>query len=162
MPEGIGYRWLIERYELALTQALRMETVIGSTRGIVSDGTTERRTVQELLRPEATLAGHLGFALKHEGVHLEALSRLFAVAPAADIEDWIRREPTRSGNSLSRHRRTIRAGACATICSAPPRSAPRSISRPTRNEHSPSTCANASHDLRDSSAQNSCCAVRCG
>ncbi len=50
--------------------------------------------MQELLRPEATLAGHLSFALKHEGVHLETLSRLFAVAPAAEVEDWIRREPT--------------------------------------------------------------------
>jgi hypothetical protein len=28
------------------------------------------------------MAGHLSFALKHEGVHLEALSRLFAAAPA--------------------------------------------------------------------------------
>ena len=83
MPEGIGYRWLIERYGLAVTQALRIETVIGPTRATASDGITERRTVQELLRPEATLAGHLGFALKHEGIHLEALSRLFAAAPAA-------------------------------------------------------------------------------
>jgi Fic/DOC family len=94
MLDGIGYRWLIERYGIAITQALRIETVVGSTRGTVSDGATERRTVQELLRPEATLAGHLGFALKHEGVHLETLSRLFAAAPPAEIEDWIRREPT--------------------------------------------------------------------
>lgn len=94
MPERIGYRWLIERYGLAVTQALRIETAIGPTRATVSDGTTEHRTVQEQLRPEATLAGHLGFALKHEGVHLEALSRLFAVASASEIENWIRREPT--------------------------------------------------------------------
>jgi hypothetical protein len=45
-------------------------------------------------RPEASLAGHLGFALKHEGVHLEALSRLFAAAPEAEIKAWIRDEPT--------------------------------------------------------------------
>ena len=50
--------------------------------------------MQELLRPEVSLAGHLGFALKHEGVHLEALSRLFAAAPAAEIQGWVRREPT--------------------------------------------------------------------
>ena len=81
MPDWIGYRWLIEHHSLTVTQALRIETVIGPTRSMVSDGTTERRTVQELLRPEATIAGHLSFALKHEGVHLEALSRLFATAP---------------------------------------------------------------------------------
>jgi hypothetical protein len=94
MPDWIGYRWLIEQYGLTVTQALRHETVIGATRAIVSDGTTERRTVQALLRPERTMAGHLGFALKHEGVHLETLSRLFAAAPAAEVEGWIRREPT--------------------------------------------------------------------
>lgn len=94
MPDWVGYRWLTEHHSLAVIQALRTETIIGPTRARVSDGTTERRTVQELLRPEATLAGHLSFALKHEGVHLETLSRLFAVAPAAEVEDWIRREPT--------------------------------------------------------------------
>jgi Fic family protein len=94
MPDWIGYRWLIEHYGLTVAQALRIETDVGPTRAIVSDGTTERRTVQELLRPDATMAGHLSFALKHEGVHLETLSRLFATAPAAEVEDWIRREPT--------------------------------------------------------------------
>lgn len=94
MLDWIGCRWLIERYGLTVTQPLRVETAIGPTRAILSDGRTEQRTVQELLRPGASLAGHLGFALKHEGVHLEALSRLFAAAPAAEIEAWIRREPT--------------------------------------------------------------------
>jgi hypothetical protein len=94
MPEPIGYRWLIERYGLSVVQALRTETAIGPTRSSVHDGTTEFRTVQEALRPEATLAGNLGYALKHEGVHLEVLSRLFTVAPAGEIEEWIRREPT--------------------------------------------------------------------
>lgn len=94
MPDWIGYRWLIDRYGLTVTQAPRVETVIRPTRATVSDGRTERRTEQESLRPEASLAAHLGFALKHEGVHLEKLSRLFSVAPAAELEAWIRGEPT--------------------------------------------------------------------
>lgn len=94
MPDWIGYRWLIERYGLTVTQPLRVETAIGPTRATLSDGRTEQRTVQEILRPEVSLAGHLGFALKHEGVHLEALSRLFTAAPAAEIEAWARSEPT--------------------------------------------------------------------
>jgi hypothetical protein len=94
MPDWIGYRWLIERYGLVVTQALRAETVIGPTRATVSDETTERRTVQEVLRPVATPAAHLSFALKHEGVQLEVLSRLFAAAPASELVAWIRREPT--------------------------------------------------------------------
>ncbi|MGH8241113.1 MAG: Fic family protein, partial [Steroidobacteraceae bacterium] len=93
MADWIGYRWLIERFGLSVTQA-RRETAIGPTRSSVSDGTTEQRTVQESLRPEPTLAGNLGFALKHEGVHLETLSRLFAAAPAAELAAWIRDEPT--------------------------------------------------------------------
>lgn len=94
MTDWIGYRWLIERYGLTVVQALRAETAIGPTRAVAGDGTTQRRTVQEPLRPESSLAGHLGFALKHEGAHLETLSRLFAVAPASEIEAWIRAEPT--------------------------------------------------------------------
>ena len=94
MTDWIGYRWLIERYGLTVTQPLRVETAIGPTRAKISDRRTEQRTVQELLRPVASLAGHLGFALKHEGVHLETLSRLFAVASAAEIEAWVRDQPT--------------------------------------------------------------------
>jgi hypothetical protein len=94
MPDWIGYRWLIDRYGLTVTQALRVETTVGSTRAIVTDGTTEQRTVHETLRPKSSVAGHLSFALKHEGVHLETLSRLFAAVPAGEIEAWIRDEPT--------------------------------------------------------------------
>jgi hypothetical protein len=94
VSEWIGYRWLIEHYGLTVTQALRVETIIGPTRVTLSDGRTIQRTVQELQRPEPSLAGHLGFALKHEGVHLEALSRLFAAAPATDLAAWIQGEPT--------------------------------------------------------------------
>ncbi len=94
MPDWIGYRWLMDRYGLAVTQALPVETVVGPTRSILSNGTTEQRTVHEALRPDTSLAGHLSFALKHEGVHLETLSRLFAAAPATEIVEWIRREPT--------------------------------------------------------------------
>src|SRR5439155_931493 len=37
MPDWIGYRWLIERFGLTVTQALRTETVIGSARATVRD-----------------------------------------------------------------------------------------------------------------------------
>ena len=93
MPNWIGYRWLIEHYGLTITQPLPIETVIGRTRATVSDGHTERRTVQEPLRPEPTTAAHLAFALKHEGIHLETLSRLFAVMAPAELETWLREEP---------------------------------------------------------------------
>jgi hypothetical protein len=93
-PNSIGYRWLIDRYGLTVTQPLRVETATGTTRNTVSDGFTERRTVPEVLRPDPTLAGHLTFALKHEGVHLELLSRLFAVGLVDELQEWVRAEPT--------------------------------------------------------------------
>ena len=67
MPDWIGYRWLIEHYGITITQALRAETLIGPTRASVSDGTTERRTVQELLRPEATTASTPRFRAEARG-----------------------------------------------------------------------------------------------
>lgn len=36
----------------------------------------------------------LAFALKHEGIHLEFLARLFDVTPVADLEAWVVSEPT--------------------------------------------------------------------
>jgi hypothetical protein len=36
MPDWIGYRWLIEHHSLTVTQALRIETVIGPTRSVVT------------------------------------------------------------------------------------------------------------------------------
>ena len=92
--DWIGYRWLIERHSLSVTQARPIETAVGSMRSRVREGGTELRTVLEQLRPPPTLVGNLTFALKHEGVHLETLSRLFAVAPVAELEEWIRAEPT--------------------------------------------------------------------
>jgi hypothetical protein len=95
VSDWIGYRWLITRYRLTVIQPLRVETIIGSIRATAIFGETERRTVREHLRPEPTLAAHLSFALKHEGVHLETLSRLFASdsEARAELEHWIRSEP---------------------------------------------------------------------
>lgn len=45
-------------------------------------------------RPEDTLAGHLTFAFKHEGIDLAILKALFNVVSAADIARIIKAEPT--------------------------------------------------------------------
>jgi len=45
-------------------------------------------------RPEDTLAGHLIFALKNEGIDLAVLNALFAVVPVSDIVGIIKGEPT--------------------------------------------------------------------
>ncbi len=45
-------------------------------------------------RPKETIAAHLEFALRHEGVDLAVLNALFRVVPGRVIEDWVRAEPT--------------------------------------------------------------------
>jgi hypothetical protein len=44
--------------------------------------------------PEDTLAGHLAFALRYEGVELALLHALFTQTGGTEIETWVRREPT--------------------------------------------------------------------
>ncbi len=44
-------------------------------------------------KPEDTLAGHLAFALRYEGVDLALLRALFASAGGGALEAWVRREP---------------------------------------------------------------------
>ena len=45
-------------------------------------------------KPEDTLAGHLTFAFKHEGIDLAVLNALFTVLPPSDIAEIIKGEPT--------------------------------------------------------------------
>ncbi len=94
MSDWIGYRWLAERHGVCPVQAWDVESCIGaSRRTITNDGlTTQIYTAN--MRPEDTLAAHLTFAIKHEGVHLEFLARLFASLPAEEIAGWMRRERT--------------------------------------------------------------------
>lgn len=94
MPDWIGYRWLAERYGISTVQAFRTDSAIGKSRATVRDDGRVHERHPPVARPAATLAAHLTFALKHEGVHLEFLARLFDAAPVAELEAWVAREPT--------------------------------------------------------------------
>ncbi len=94
MTDWIGYRWLAERYNVSAVQPFRAQSAIAGSRATVREGGYVREFYTPVARPANTLAGHLAFALKHEGIHLEFLARLFEVAPAADLEAWIAAEPT--------------------------------------------------------------------
>ena len=94
VSDGIGYRWLAQHYGVAPVQAFRTDSVIARSRATeCKDGYTHQY-YPSAARPADTLAAHLGFALKHEGVHLEFLARLFDVAPVAELEAWVAAEPT--------------------------------------------------------------------
>jgi hypothetical protein len=90
----IGYQWLAERYGVSPVQAFRTDSAIAKSRATVRDEGYVHEYYMPVARPADTFAGHLTFAFKHEGVHLEFLTRLFAALPAAELEAWVASEPT--------------------------------------------------------------------
>lgn len=92
--DWVGYRWLVERYGLRLVQPMSVQTRVGTPRSVVRESGRIERAVSSAMRPDHSLAGHLTFALKNEGVQLELLSRLFATVDPDDLVQWVRREPT--------------------------------------------------------------------
>lgn len=94
MADWIGYKWLAARYGIDTVQAPPVTSEIGPSRRTIHNDHITREIYTANMRPEDTLAAHLTFAIKHEGVHLEFLSRLFARVPEMDIADWMNRERT--------------------------------------------------------------------
>lgn len=74
--DEIGYPWLAHEFGITPVQPFPIVRPI------------------KRVRPAARPAEHLAFALKHEGVHLEFLARLFATMPQAVLEEWVNREPS--------------------------------------------------------------------
>lgn len=94
MSEWIGYRWLAERHGIRPVQSFRIDSAIGRSRATVREDGYVHQQFPPSARPADTIAGHLTFALKHEGIHLEFLARLFEGLRPADLEAWIAAEPT--------------------------------------------------------------------
>lgn len=90
----LGYLWLSRHTGIEPVQPLRRTSSVGKVREVQVDGAHEHRTYPRAYEPEPSLAGHLTFALKHEGVALEFLARLFEASDGAFISEWIAREPT--------------------------------------------------------------------
>ncbi len=86
MDDWIGYQWLAQRYGIKPVQALRTDSAITKSRSTVRDDGHVHEHYPPAARPASTLAGHLTFAFKHEGIHLEFLARLFAVLPVGELE----------------------------------------------------------------------------
>ncbi|MCL7945127.1 Fic family protein [Marinobacter sp. ATCH36] len=92
--DEIGYAWLAARYNVQATQPLPVESRIGRRRQTYDQAGRRLEYYTEAMRPQSTLGAHLTFALKHEGVVLEFLARLFVALPAQALAEWIRSEPT--------------------------------------------------------------------
>ena len=94
MSSWIGYQWLAERYGVSAVQAFRTDSATAKSRSTLREDGYVHEYYPSVARPVDTLAAHLAFALKHEGIHLEFLARLFDVVPITDLGTWVASEPT--------------------------------------------------------------------
>jgi hypothetical protein len=95
MRTPIGYSALIERYRLAalpLGQSALIDTAIKGRRHQQQGGQWQG-LFEPNYSPEGTLAGHLQFALRYEGVNLQVLALLFAQAGRDELCTWLQASP---------------------------------------------------------------------
>jgi hypothetical protein len=93
-PDLLGGAWLAEHFDAHPVQPLAVRSEIGSRRStsVLNDLTVETYLASARLNPSPT--EHLNFMLKHEGVPLELLARVFDRIDPNDLAAWIRDEPT--------------------------------------------------------------------
>lgn len=88
-----GYAALIHAYNLSVPLPHTL-SAIGERHRVIEQGGWRIMTPRH--QPEATLDGHLTFALKYEGLDLAVLKRLFLAVSPADIEALVQATPTGS------------------------------------------------------------------
>jgi hypothetical protein len=97
MIEWIGWKWLAEKYGIDPVQPFRITSHIGPSRRTTMEDGYALEQYPASFRPSHDLQGHLTFALKHEGIALEFLARLFGLlhglGPQALLA-WINAEAT--------------------------------------------------------------------
>ena len=91
-PEAflVGYAALIEAYSLPAPLPNRMALISHQHRRY---DTESWAVYTPRHKSEDTLAGHLAFALRYEGVELAVLHALFTQIGGSEIEAWVRRQP---------------------------------------------------------------------
>jgi len=87
----VGYAALIQAYDL-LVPVPRTLCAIGTRHRMTEEAGWRIYTPRHA--PEATLEGHLTFALKYEGLDLATLKRLFLAANASEVAELVRATPT--------------------------------------------------------------------
>ena len=82
MKTNVGYCWLAESYHLPVIDLWQLCHIDSAVRGRQEQDLGDHRIqlFESRYQPEDTLAGHLQFALRYEGVNLQLLSLLFEAA----------------------------------------------------------------------------------
>jgi Fic/DOC family len=91
MAAPAGYAALIDAYKLPVPVP-RTLSAIGAKHRIIERGCWRLYTPRHA--PEASLEGHLTFALKNEGLDLAVLKRLFLAVKEGEIAELVRQKPT--------------------------------------------------------------------
>ncbi len=86
-----GYAALIDAYGLSVPVP-RVLSAIGAKHRITEQGGWRIYTPRHA--PDATLEGHLTFALKNEGLDLAILKRLFLAVNEDEVADFVKQKPT--------------------------------------------------------------------
>jgi hypothetical protein len=97
LPESgrvAGYAALMDRFGLRVPTPVRLAAIAGRHHPV---STASWLMLTPRHAPADTLAGHLAFALKWEGIDLAVLAALFKVVPPAEIATFIRSTPTGAG-----------------------------------------------------------------
>ncbi|MFV0275753.1 MAG: Fic family protein [Parahaliea sp.] len=96
MNAKAGYSWLIEQYQLPVIdhwQRCYIDSAI-SGRRVQEMGGHRAQFFAPRYQPADSVASHLQFALRYEGLNLQALSLLFEEIQPAEFCDWIAGNPT--------------------------------------------------------------------
>ncbi len=96
MRSNVGYQWLIDAYQLPVVGLKRSCIVDTAARGRTEKdyGSQWLAVFESRYQPEETLAGHLQFALRYEGVNLQALCLLFEQCNPNELCEWLIDSPT--------------------------------------------------------------------
>lgn len=95
MRTNVGYNWLVHTYQLPITGLWQSCYIDSAARGRQKQdlGTHRIELFESRYQPEDNLAGHLQFALRYEGVNLQALSLLCETVNATEFCEWIIQSP---------------------------------------------------------------------
>src|SRR3989304_10351534 len=91
-----GYSYLIEQYKLAARPLSVSARIDARTKGrqLQQSGDQDVLVFEPKYQPENTLAGHLQFALRYEGINLEVLALLFQQTGKDELNTWLAVSPT--------------------------------------------------------------------
>ena len=90
----IGQAWLRSELRLAVPPPSVESYVTAGARRTKIDGSRTVEIYPRQYAPDGSLVSHIRFALRHEPVDLGVLAAALKAVEAADIERWVRAEPT--------------------------------------------------------------------